>query len=38
MRLARPLAGEELLVAMQSTDRQGHTQIELAVGVINVAK
>ncbi|HEX5922659.1 MAG TPA: calcium-binding protein [Baekduia sp.] len=38
LRLARSLAGEELRVAVQASDRHGHTQIEPAAGVINVAK
>jgi hypothetical protein len=38
IRLARSLAGEELRVAVHATDRHGHTQIEPAAGVINVAK
>jgi hypothetical protein len=38
LRLARSVAGDELRVAVQATDRHGRTQVEPAAGVIKVAR
>ena len=38
LRLNRSLAGQDLHVEVQATDRKGHTQLEHQAGVIRVAE
>jgi hypothetical protein len=38
MRLARSLAGQNLRVVVQATDRDGHTQLQPDAGLIRVGK